>query len=71
MYDLFQTSDGLFNKGTLFNAALLEVEHRFDGYYDCLVLQDVDIYPEDDRMMYKCTEHPTLLSKFLDRYEYK
>ena len=66
----FQTSKGLFNKGTLFNAGVLEIERRFNGYYDCFILHDVDTLPENDRILYRCGEQPMALSQYLDRYHY-
>ena len=66
-----QTLYGWFNKGVLFNAGFLEIEKRFPGYFTCLILQDVDILPENDNILYRCTENATHLSTYIDRYKYK
>ena len=42
-------------------------EHEFD----CVVFHDVDLLPEDDRLLYRCTQLPKHLSVAIDKYGYK
>lgn len=42
-----------FNKGKLFNVGFLTVQHLRPDI-SCFVLHDVDLIPEDERMLYRC-----------------
>ena len=68
---LFQTKGGYFNKGALFNAGFLEIEKRFPGIFDCIVLQDVDVLPEDNRISYACKDTAWHLGSHVDAWEYR
>ena len=39
--------------------------------YDCVVFHDVDLLPEDDRLLYRCGETPKHLSVAIDKYGYR
>ena len=41
-----------FNRGGLFNVGFAEISKK--RIYDCIVLHDVDNYPEDTRNLYMC-----------------
>ena len=47
------------------------MEKRFPGHFTCLILQDVDILVENDKMMYRCKENATHLATYVDRFNYK
>ena len=66
-----QTAHGLWNKGLLYNACVLEMERRYPGYYQCVVLHDIDLLPETDRMVYNCTTIPRQLGAYLQHLKYK
>ena len=68
---IFQTTEGYFNKGSLFNAGVLEIERRFPSHFDCMVLQDVDVLPETDGISYACRETAWHLAAYVDKFEYK
>lgn len=85
-YQIFvveQINDDLFNKGILMNSCFLEIYKAhygsnvtikyFDDYpFDCVIFHDVDLLPEDDRIMYSCPKHkPRHLSVAIDKYNYK
>ena len=67
----FQTSEGYFNKGALFNAGFMEIENRFPGLFDCVVLQDVDVLPEDNRISYACKDTAWHLASHVDAWNYR
>lgn len=39
--------------------------------YDCFVFHDVDLLPENDRLLYTCDKTPKHLSVAIDKYNYK
>ena len=67
----FQTTDGYFNKGALFNAGFTELYKRFKKQFRCIVLQDVDVLPETDCISYLCKDYPWHLASHIDRFGYK
>ncbi|XP_055349189.1 beta-1,4-galactosyltransferase 3-like isoform X1 [Paramacrobiotus metropolitanus] len=64
-----QAGTGIFNKGTLFNAAFMEINAT--GRFDCFVFHDVDVYPENDSNSYGCRAEPTLLATAMNKFRYK
>ena len=81
-----QVNNQLFNKGILMNSGFLEVMllseqrtklNKFDlktakFEFDCVIFHDVDLLPEDDRIMYSCPlERPRHLSVAIDKFNYK
>lgn len=81
-----QVNKQLFNKGILMNSGFLEVmllseqrahlsklnlkRHEFE--FDCVIFHDVDLLPEDDRIMYSCpSDRPRHLSVAIDKFNYK
>lgn len=64
-----QHDTGKFNKGLLMNAAFAEAEQSLG--FDCIVLHDVDMLPENDQNLYKCGERgPVHLSPKISKYNY-
>lgn len=82
-YQIFvveQVNDELFNKGVLMNSAFYEIRKIYnytnpDLYlfpFDCIIYHDVDLLPEDDRILYSCPQaRPRHLSVAIDKFKYK
>lgn len=82
-----QSNDQLFNKGVLMNAGFLEImslgekKQEIDNInfsntesfpFDCVIFHDVDLLPEDDRIMYSCpSNRPRHLSVAIDKFKYR
>ena len=47
------------------------IEAMKDDKYDCVVFHDVDLLPEDDRLLYSCIDTPKHLSVAIDKYSYR
>ena len=47
------------------------IEANTLGDFDCVIFHDVDLYPEDDRHLYKCPENPTHMSAAIEKFNYK
>ena len=58
-----------YNKGKLINVGFQEALKISD--YDCFVFHDVDLIPEDDRILYGCEDSPMHLSVAIDKFEYR
>jgi hypothetical protein len=58
-----------FNKGRVMNAAFIEAL-KIDSSIECFIFHDVDLIPEDDRIMYTCPPRPRHLSVAIDRFNY-
>jgi len=69
IYVVHQAGELAFNKAKLMNIGFIRAmqEHEFD----CVVFHDVDLLPEDDRLLYRCTQLPKHLSVAIDKYGYK
>ncbi|XP_045138988.1 beta-1,4-galactosyltransferase 2-like isoform X2 [Portunus trituberculatus] len=61
--------DDSFNRGMLMNVGVLEGLKHYA--FDCLVLHDVDLLPEDDRNLYTCLEPPRHMSVAMSTYDYR
>ncbi|CAC5376613.1 Beta-1,4-galactosyltransferase 6,Beta-1,4-galactosyltransferase 5 [Mytilus coruscus] len=68
IYVVEQTPGNLFNKGMLINTGFIEAMK--DMKYDCIVIHDVDILAEDDRILYTCGDNPAQLSTKIQKYGY-
>ncbi|XP_014280366.1 beta-1,4-N-acetylgalactosaminyltransferase bre-4 isoform X2 [Halyomorpha halys] len=69
-----QIGNDTFNKGLLMNAgALTALEyHSYPGVmFHCLVFHDVDMLPEDDRILYSCPQQPRHLSVAVNELNYR
>ena len=58
-----------FNRGMLMNIEFIEANKL--GDFDCAIFHDVDLYSENDKHMYKCSENPTHMSAAVDKFNYK
>ena len=69
MFD-FQSKGLEFNRGFLFNVGFKEALK--DSDYECFILHDVDLLPENDYNTYTCsTDHPKHFSAAIDKWKYK
>uniref|UniRef100_A0A3P8RW04 Beta-1,4-galactosyltransferase n=1 Tax=Amphiprion percula TaxID=161767 RepID=A0A3P8RW04_AMPPE len=68
VYVINQDGDGLFNRAKLMNTGYVEALKQYD--YDCFVFSDVDLFPLDDRNIYKCFDNPRHLSVAVDKFNF-
>ena len=66
---LDQTPDVTFNRGLLLNIGAVEAAGLRD--VDCFILQDVDLIPENDNNLYKCSKKPRHMSAAVDKFKYR
>ncbi|KAF2904660.1 hypothetical protein ILUMI_01515 [Ignelater luminosus] len=64
-----QDGCGTFNKAMLMNVGATEALKR--NNFDCFIFHDVDLLPEDDRILYTCPEQPRHMSVAVDKFRYK
>jgi len=67
-----QDDRNIFNKDQLMNTAFKYIVNNTN--FRCVVFHDVDLFSENDRLIYKCTESDdtvTHLAHRIDKYEYK
>uniref|UniRef100_A0A914NB92 Beta-1,4-N-acetylgalactosaminyltransferase n=2 Tax=Meloidogyne TaxID=189290 RepID=A0A914NB92_MELIC len=60
-----------FNKGRLTNIGVLEAIRVYP--FDCIVFHDIDTYPENDNLLYRCSTDPKYtrhFSVYLERAKY-
>lgn len=69
IYIIEQKTGSKFNRGMLFNIGF-KLASEIDDY-DCYVLHDIDLIPEDDRNMYICSSKPRHMSVAVDVMAYK
>ncbi|XP_054053580.1 beta-1,4-galactosyltransferase 3-like isoform X9 [Rissa tridactyla] len=66
---LFQVGNGTFNRAKLLNVGVREALKDED--WDCLVLHDVDLVPENDYNLYVCDEYyPKHMASAMDKFQY-
>ena len=65
---MLQVSGNIFNKGATLNAGFIEVMKL--EKFDCVVLHDIDLLPENTGIIYTCKLSPIVLSTMLDKYNY-
>ncbi|KAK7108727.1 beta-1,4-N-acetylgalactosaminyltransferase bre-4-like [Littorina saxatilis] len=58
-----------FNRALLFNIGFKEAMKL--NNYTCFIFHDVDLLPEDDRNLYRCSDLPRHMSVAVDRMKYK
>ena len=61
VYVVNQTGDEPFNKGAVYNVAVIQALKDRDDW-ECLILHDVDLLPEDARNLYQCSIQPKHMS---------
>lgn len=69
IYVVEQAGNDTFNKGAVMNAGFLLALR--DSTYHCFVFHDVDLMPEDDRIMYSCPSQPRHLSVAVNELGYR
>lgn len=69
IYVVRQQANDIANRGLLFNIGFKQAMK--DRNYDCVILHDVDVLPEDDRNYYDCGIYPRHMSKRIDINNYK
>nr|XP_034329667.1 beta-1,4-N-acetylgalactosaminyltransferase bre-4 isoform X1 [Crassostrea gigas] len=68
IYVLKQADEKPFNRGKLFNIGYKEAK-KFN--HTCFVFHDVDLIPENDKILYGCVRSPMHLSRAVDTFNYK
>ncbi|XP_077319481.1 beta-1,4-galactosyltransferase 3-like [Lithobates pipiens] len=68
IYIIHQAGNFTFNRAKLMNVGFKEAMK--DKAWDCLILHDVDLIPEDDRNLYTCAEFPIHASVAIDKFNY-
>ena len=53
----------------MINSGFLEIQSR--GKFDCIIIHDVDVLPEDDRIWYRCGSLPRHLAAAIDIWSYE
>ncbi|XP_062451384.1 beta-1,4-galactosyltransferase 3-like isoform X2 [Rhea pennata] len=66
---LFQVGNGTFNRAKLLNVGVREALKDED--WDCLLLHDVNLIPENDYNLYVCDEYyPKHMASAMDKFQY-
>ncbi|XP_008629971.1 beta-1,4-galactosyltransferase 3-like [Corvus hawaiiensis] len=69
IYLIQQVGTGSFNRAKLLNVGVREAMK--DEEWDCLVLHDVDLVPENDYNLYICDEYyPKHMASAMDKFQY-
>ncbi|NXY80980.1 B4GT3 galactosyltransferase, partial [Alcedo cyanopectus] len=69
IYLIQQTGKGSFNKAKLLNVGVREALKDED--WDCLLLHDVSLVPENDHNLYVCDEYyPKHMASAMDKFQY-
>ncbi|KAL5017201.1 hypothetical protein ScPMuIL_006790 [Solemya velum] len=58
-----------FNRAMLLNIGYSEAIKIYD--YQCFIFHDVDLIPQDDRLLYNCPTQPRHMSAAVDKFKYK
>lgn len=69
IYIIEQEGDGLFNRALLMNVGYIEALKRRN--YDCFILHDIDLLPENDKNLYTCPVQPRHMSVAIDCFKYR
>ncbi|VDK63469.1 unnamed protein product [Cylicostephanus goldi] len=65
-----QIAGQTFNRGKLLNAGFIEAMNLYD--WQCVLLTDVDLLPEDRRNLHVCpTQNPQHMSVAIDKFNYE
>ncbi|XP_030912551.1 beta-1,4-galactosyltransferase 3-like isoform X2 [Geospiza fortis] len=69
IYLIQQVGTGSFNRAKLLNVGVREAMK--DEEWDCLVLHDIDVVPENDYNLYICDEYyPKHMASAMDKFQY-
>ena len=63
------TDSAQLNRGMLKNIGFMEAMRQ--EMYECVIFNDIDLLPEDDRNLYSCPINPRHLSVIIDIYNYE
>ncbi|VDK42890.1 unnamed protein product [Dibothriocephalus latus] len=63
-----QATPDVFNRAALFNIGFREATKLAN--YTCFIFHDIDLLPEDDRMIYGCEDQPLHMTAHIDRHNY-
>ncbi|KAG8549101.1 hypothetical protein GDO81_022710 [Engystomops pustulosus] len=70
IFVVHQTGNATFNRAKLLNIGVREALRYND--WDCLILHDVDLIPENDYNLYICDDYyPKHLSSAMDKFQYR
>ncbi|XP_059847280.1 beta-1,4-galactosyltransferase 2-like [Hypanus sabinus] len=69
IYIIEQAGDGTFNRAKLLNVGFAEALK--ENEYDCFIFSDVDIIPENDKNLYRCSANPRHLACAMDKFNYR
>jgi len=69
IYIINQHGTGKFNRAKLLNVGFHEASSEYD--FECFTFHDIDLIPEDDRILYTCPDLPRHLSRGVDKFKYK
>ncbi|KAL5022902.1 hypothetical protein ScPMuIL_002057 [Solemya velum] len=58
-----------FNRAMLMNIGYAEAIKLYD--YQCFIFHDVDLIPQDDRLIYNCSTQPRHMSAAIDKFNYE
>lgn len=64
-----QIENQTFNRAKLMNVGFMEALKIYN--WECFIFHDVDLLPENDRIMYSCGEQPQHMSVAIDKFDYK
>ncbi|XP_055996010.1 beta-1,4-N-acetylgalactosaminyltransferase bre-4-like [Ostrea edulis] len=68
VYVIEQVDEKPFNKGKLYNIGYQETLKR---NHTCFIFHDVDLIPENDKILYGCSRSPMHLSREIDKFGYR
>ena len=60
----------MFNRAKLLNVGYKEAMKHYNRY-DCVMLHDVDLLPENEQLIYTCADQPKHMSAAINIYDYK
>ncbi|XP_029434268.1 beta-1,4-galactosyltransferase 3-like isoform X2 [Rhinatrema bivittatum] len=70
IYVVHQAGNGTFNRAKLLNVGVKEALKNED--WDCLIMHDVDLIPENDNNFYICDHtYPKHMSSAMDKFKYR
>ena len=65
-----QTNSAIFNKGVLYNAAVIGINKTLPNFHDCFIYHDVDLLPESLCTLYQCLPQPLHMSAEVEKLFY-
>jgi len=70
IYVINQMGDTPFNRAQLLNIGFIQSIIDYKNW-DCFIFHDVDLVPENDKMLYTCPELPRHMSVAVDKFRYQ